>query len=108
RDHGSFGTLVLSARRGLHGRFPRGHRASAGDRLGPHTALGRAGGRGRMTQIIAIRHGPVEEEGICYGRLEVATRIPQDALEELLFALRATLAEQKVRLWSSPAIRCRR
>ncbi|MBL8971074.1 MAG: histidine phosphatase family protein [Myxococcales bacterium] len=57
-----------------------------------------------MSTLWAVRHAPVDAAGLCYGRSEVAPRIPDDAAAARVLALGTWPIAQ---VWSSPSARCR-
>lgn len=61
-----------------------------------------------MTRLICVRHGPASVEGICYGRFDMETSLPDASLAKLVLDLRRVIQGQSACLWVSPAERCRK
>jgi alpha-ribazole phosphatase len=61
-----------------------------------------------MSRLICVRHGPASAPGICYGRFDVETTIPEASLTTLTLALREAICGKSACLWVSPAERCRK
>jgi alpha-ribazole phosphatase len=51
------------------------------------------------------RHAPARAQGVCYGRADVATTMPEEEAAEAL--LMAYPGGRATRVWSSPSRRCR-
>jgi alpha-ribazole phosphatase len=57
-------------------------------------------------KIVLVRHpAPAIAAGVCYGRLDLALR--DDAEAEVTRIVAAVIAHRPIRVWSSPARRCR-
>lgn len=61
-----------------------------------------------MTRLICVRHGPASVEGLCYGRLDVETSLPEASMSKLIAGLREAIHGKSACLWVSPAERCRK
>ena len=57
-----------------------------------------------MVELLAIRHAPVDAEGVCYGRLDLPTRLSAAVVADRL--REAVEAHAPIVVWSSDAGRC--